>query len=233
MSAGLGEPHPERQALLERIARLGVRPFQSQVVQSPWNTVVDAPSLHREVKDRIRKIVSTCHDPEAIRCLTVESPAGGGKTHLLAWTRQMLDERNDAVFIYVPPYTPGAPGGSAMEQHVMRATLDALWLRSRRQQANFERAVRSFLVGCYDRIIDSGQGIKETLLRRDFLEPTVSAFASAHRSGGAAGPVGGLATGLRPPSFPGSRRSLTSPGSTRPGAMAWRRTGTPSQPPAS
>src|SRR3954471_21974925 len=87
-------------ALLERVAFLGARPFASQVVQSPWNAVVDAPSLHGQVKERIRALVAGCGQPEAIRCLTVVAPPGYGKTHMLAWTRQLLDERKDAVFVY-------------------------------------------------------------------------------------------------------------------------------------
>jgi hypothetical protein len=157
------ESRTEHDVLLERIAFLGSRPFQQQVVQTPWNTVIDAPSLHREVKERIRTLVNTCGQDQAIRCLTVVGTTGYGKTHLLAWTRQLLDERDDAVFVYVPPYAPGGPGSPSPEQHVIGAVLDALWLRSRRQQTCFEQAVRSFLVGCYDQVIDSGQGIKETL----------------------------------------------------------------------
>src|SRR5262245_2461271 len=129
-NAGSNGERKRDATLLERVAFLGPRPFASQVVQSPWNTVVDAPSLHGQVKDRIRTLVVGCGQPEAIRCLTVAAPAGYGKTHLLAWTRQLLDERNDAVFVYVSPYAPGTPGGVTLEQHVMRATLDALWSRS-------------------------------------------------------------------------------------------------------
>ncbi len=153
------------QTLLEQVAFLGARPFASQVVQSPWTTVMDAASLHGQVKDRIRTLVAGCGQPEAIRCLTVAAPSGYGKTHLLAWTRQLLDERNDSVFVYVSPYTPGTPGGVTLEQHVMRATLDALWSRSLRQKASFEQAARSFLVGCYDRVIDTGsiRDIRDTL----------------------------------------------------------------------
>jgi hypothetical protein len=154
-----------REALLEQVAFLGTHPFANQVVQSPWNTVIDAPSLHREIKDRIRALVAGCGQEQAIRCLTVVGPAGYGKTHLLAWTRQLLDERNDAVFVHVSPYMPGTPAGMTHEQHVMRAVLDALWSRSRRQQTAFEQAVRSFLVECYDGIIDreSARTIRETL----------------------------------------------------------------------
>jgi hypothetical protein len=153
------------QTLLERVAFLGARPLASQVVQSPWNTVVDAPSLHREVKDCIRTLVAGCGQPEAIRCLTVAAPAGYGKTHLLAWTRQLLDERNDSVFVYVSPYNPGTPGGVTLEQHVMRAVVDALWSRSRRQQAGFEQGVRTLLVGGYDHTVDTASvhDIKEVL----------------------------------------------------------------------
>ncbi len=153
------------QVLLDRIASLGVRPFASQVVQSPWNTVVDVPELHRQVKDCILDLVAGCGQIDAIRCLTVVSTSGYGKTHLLAWTRQLLDERKDSLFVYVSPYNPGSVGGVTVEQHVMRATLEALWSRSVRQKSGFEHAVRSFLVGCYDRVIDAGsvRDIRETL----------------------------------------------------------------------
>jgi hypothetical protein len=57
--------------------------------------VVDAPALHATVKDNVRSVVGQCRQPEATPCLTVVAPAGYGKTHLLAWTRQLLDERND------------------------------------------------------------------------------------------------------------------------------------------
>src|SRR5437764_12345549 len=95
---------PARDALLQKIAGLGVRPFQHQVGQSPWHPTVDGPSLHRGVKDRIRSVVDGCGQPQAIRCLTVTANAGYGKTHLLAWTRELLEQRNNAVFVYVPPY---------------------------------------------------------------------------------------------------------------------------------
>jgi hypothetical protein len=155
----------ECQTLMEHVSFLGARPFASQVVHSPWNVVIDAPSLHRAVKDCIRTLVADCCQPAAIRCLTIAAPAGYGKTHLLAWTRQLLDERDDAVFVYVSPYFPGTPGGVTFEQHVMRATLDALRSRSLRQKNGFEQAIRSFLVACYDRAIDTGtaRSIKEVL----------------------------------------------------------------------
>ena len=182
----------------------GVRPFATQVVQSPWNAVIDAPSLHREVKDRIRKLVSDCGQPHAIRCLTVAAPPGYGKTHLLAWTRQLLDKHNDAVFVYVSPFTPGGPSTVTFEQHVMRATLDALWSRSRRQQSCFEQSVRTFLVGCYDRIIDRGspREIKGTLRIGSFLKPTVPSVPTTDRPARHAGSTRGAAAS---PGSPGLR----------------------------
>jgi hypothetical protein len=83
-------------------------PFRYQVMHSPWDPVIDAPSLHREVKNHIRTLVNECGQDKAIRCLTVVGPPGYGKTHLVAWMRQLLDERDDAVFVYVPPYAPAA-----------------------------------------------------------------------------------------------------------------------------
>jgi hypothetical protein len=162
---GIGE---KNESLLERVAFLGARPFHQQVVQSPWSTVIDAPSLHREVKERIHCLINTCEKAEATRCLTLVGNSGYGKTHLLAWMRNLLDERGDAVFVYVSPYGAAGQANLSPEQHVMGATLDALWLRSRRQQTCFEQAVRSFLVSCYDRIVDSGQGIKEVLRAGSF-----------------------------------------------------------------
>lgn len=150
----------EQQPLLERIAFLGARPFQDQVVQTPWSTVADAPSLHRHVKDLIARTVRTCGQPEAIRCLTFIANAGYGKTHLLAWTRQWLEEDKDvnAVFVYVSPYAAGGQASLSLEQHVLRAVVDALWLRSRRQQAHCEQTLRPLLAGSYDRIINAGRG---------------------------------------------------------------------------
>ncbi len=150
----------EEETLRKRIAFLGARPFQDQVVQTPWSTVIDAPSLHRDLKERIRGLIRTCGQAQAIRCLTFIANAGYGKTHLLAWTRQMLEENNnkDAVFVYVSPYAAGGTTNSSLEQHVMRAVLDALWLRSRRQQSICEQTVRGLLVRAYDGIIDSGGG---------------------------------------------------------------------------
>jgi hypothetical protein len=159
------EAQATREVLLQKVAFLGPRPFQVQVVQSPWHAITDAPSLHKDIKERIRTLLDQCGQEQAIRCLTATAPPGYGKTHLLAWTRQLLDQRKDAVFVYVPPYNPGSPGGPSPEQHVMRAALDSLWLRSRRQQASFELAVRTLLVECYDGIIDSdsSSAIKDTL----------------------------------------------------------------------
>jgi DNA-binding XRE family transcriptional regulator len=150
----------ERTALLERIAFLGARPFQDQVVQTPWSTVIDAPSLHRSVKELIARTIQACGQSQAIRCLTFIANAGYGKTHLLAWTRQMVEGEKDnrAVFVYVSPYAAGELLSLSLEQHVFRAVVDALWLRSRRQQALCEYALRALLVESYDRILDSGHG---------------------------------------------------------------------------
>ncbi len=150
----------DRDVLLERIAFLGARPFQDQVVQTPWSTVIDAPSLHRRVKELIAQTIRTCRQSQAIRCLTFIANAGYGKTHLLAWTRQMVEGEKDnrTVFVYVSPYAAGELASLSLEQHVLRAVVDALWLRSRRQQSLCEHALRSMLVDSYDRLLDSGKG---------------------------------------------------------------------------
>ena len=147
----------KNEMLLERIAFLGARPFQEQVVQTPWSAVIDAPSFHHNVKELIRGIARTCGQPQAIRCLTFIASSGYGKTHLLAWTRQMLEADKGTVFVYVPPYVAGGVGGTSLEQHVLRAVVDALWLRSRRQQTLCEQTIRDLLVNGYDRIVDSGR----------------------------------------------------------------------------
>lgn len=151
--------------LLQRISFLGPRPFHHQVVQSPWDTVVDADSLHADLKKLVQTTLAECGQARAIRCLTITAPPGYGKTHLLAWTRHTIDQRKDAVFVYIPPYLPGSPGGASFEQHLMRSTVEALWRRSRRQQITFEQAVRRRLVAAYDRIVKTGPAgkIKEAL----------------------------------------------------------------------
>src|SRR5215218_1338110 len=108
------------EALRQLVARCGARPFHRQVVQSPWSTVRDVPVLHANVKSLIVSTLAGCRQPDAVRCLTIVAPPGYGKTHLLAWTRQQIDQFPDAVFVYVSPYTPGSPGSPDPDQHLIR-----------------------------------------------------------------------------------------------------------------
>jgi hypothetical protein len=147
-----------REDLRRRIAALGARPFLHQVVQSPWDPVIDVEPLYREAKEQILEMIATCDQPGAGRCVTVHAPAGYGKTHLLAWTRQQLDNRNDALFIYIPPYI-GENG--PLETHLLRFTLEALRLRSTREEQLFGDAVRNFLVKCYNHMVTSRRGAAE------------------------------------------------------------------------
>ncbi len=144
-----------RKLLLKGIASLGAKPFYQQVVQSPWNTVIDVENLQAEAKGRIHQVIEDCPQRTAPRCLTIHAPAGYGKTHLLAWTRQRLDEQHDAIFVYVPPYRPGS---GSLEHHLLQSVLDALKLRSRRQSEQFNATIRNHLIKVYDTLITTRNG---------------------------------------------------------------------------
>src|SRR5947209_3996390 len=111
----------------EALRALGALPFHQQVVQSPWSVVYDAPLLYQDVKGLIAAVVDGCSRPAAVPCLTVTAPPGYGKTHLLAWNRQRLEQSRTAVFVYIPPYFPDS---GPFDNHVLRAVLDALCLHS-------------------------------------------------------------------------------------------------------
>lgn len=135
------------ESLRQLLSDLGARPFHQQVVQSPWSVIYDAEHLHKDVKGHITEVVDGCAQRDAIRCLTVIAPPGYGKTHLLAWNRQRLEQSRSAIFIYVPPYSPDS---GPFENHVLRATLDTLCLHSPWQQQQLTEAVHSLLVSAYD-----------------------------------------------------------------------------------
>lgn len=161
-------PADARKQLIETIAPLGDLPFQHEIVQSPWQPVVDVEGLHQGVKGKIRQVLKTCGEPEVARCLTVTAPSGYGKTHLLGWTRQYLDEQGGGVFIYVPPYKPDSP---VVETFILRAVLDSLRHSSPRQTELFRDRVRKFLVDeVYDRKVQRRKnwrhlGLKYGLIR--------------------------------------------------------------------
>lgn len=138
-----------RKELLAKIAALGERPFLHEVVQSPWQSIVDVEGLHRSVKEKIVQVVKGCKAGGLPQCLTVVAPPGHGKTHLLGWARQHLDEQTDVLFVYVPPYTSDS---GPLENYLLGATIDALRRHgSFRQSSHFEERVREFLVRVYDR----------------------------------------------------------------------------------
>jgi hypothetical protein len=143
-------PWDSREALRQRLRALGARPFHQQVVQSPWSTVYDVDLLHQEAKGLLAAVVDGCEQPDAIRCLTVSAPSGYGKTHLLAWTRQQLEQSQKGLFAYIPPYSPDS---GPFENHVLRAVLESLRLRSPRHLERLNAEMRSFLVGNYDAYI--------------------------------------------------------------------------------
>ncbi len=143
--------------LLVQVKTRGARPFSQQVVRSPWQSVVDVPTLNKGVKERIREVIghSNTDNPH---CLTIIAPPGYGKTHLLAHTRAALEKENSTLFVYVPPYTPD---NDSFGNHLVRATLDSLRRRSLRQAALFQQMVRSFLVEVYDQMINDNQNLRE------------------------------------------------------------------------
>jgi hypothetical protein len=149
-------PREPAEGLRQRLRALGARPFHQQVVQSPWSVVYDADRLYQDVKGLVAQVVDGCGRPDAIRCLTITAPAGYGKTHLLAWNRQRLEQSHSAVFVYVPPYSPDS---GPFENHVLRAALDALLLHSPWQRELLNEKVRSFFVDAYDDYIESGRPV--------------------------------------------------------------------------
>jgi DNA-binding XRE family transcriptional regulator len=144
--------------LRQRLRTLGARPFHQQVVQSPWSVVYDADLLYPEVKGLVAQVVDGCGQANAVRCLTVIATLGYGKTHLLAWNRQRLEQSRSAVFVYVPPYSPDS---GPFENHVLRAALDALCLHSPWQRELLNERVRLFLVDAYDGYIVSGRRLSQ------------------------------------------------------------------------
>ncbi len=144
------------EGLRERLRALGARPFHQQVVQSPWSVVYDADLLYQDVKGLVAQVVDGCGRQDTVRCLTITAPPGYGKTHLLAWNRRRLEQTRSAVFVYVPPYFPES---LPFENHVLRATLDALLLHSPWQRDLLNEKVQSVLVDAYDEYIAAGQPV--------------------------------------------------------------------------
>ena len=103
--------------LRKRLALSEVRPFVHQVVQSPWDDIIDANGLHGSIQERIRKLIEHCSAAEAIRCLTIIAQQGYGKTQLFAWVRQWLETGDRGAFVYVTPYL------------LRRLAIQALWAR--------------------------------------------------------------------------------------------------------
>lgn len=134
-------PTLEQPELIRKLA--SARPFLKQVVQSPWDGVHDTESIHREARERVRQLLIECLQPAAIRGLTVVAPPGYGKTHLLAWARWFLERQNAGALIYVTPYLFGSE--TSFASHVVRATVQALWLRARSQAERCDQGVRTAL----------------------------------------------------------------------------------------
>jgi DNA-binding XRE family transcriptional regulator len=137
---------------------LGARPFQQEVVQSPWNPVIDVDDLHAGVKKHIRQLLATCGGANAARCLTIHAQPGYGKTHLLSWTRQEIEGGNSGFFAYVPPFHPE---NGSFEQHVVRSVFESLRHRSHRQRERFEVSVQAFLVRQYDDCVNRRHRLRD------------------------------------------------------------------------
>src|SRR5207248_2869321 len=127
------------------------------IVDSPWQSVIDSSAPHGALKELIRATIDGCTEDPAERCLTLVAQAGYGKTHLLAYGRQLTDEWG-GIFVFVPPFASNTPAAS-FEQHLMRSAFEALnGRRSQRQRERFGEAVRSQLVAAYDRVVEAGDG---------------------------------------------------------------------------
>ncbi len=154
--------YAERVELLRILARLNAQPFVNQVAQSPWDDLVDVPTLHAEAKERIRQMVERCERSGEIRIQTIIGQAGYGKTHLLAWLRQELEKAGRGVLIYVPPYRFGSPDAMSFEQHLLQSTYQSFWQRSPHREQLVRRIQRD-LVDCYDNMVMSSHSKKEAL----------------------------------------------------------------------
>jgi hypothetical protein len=159
-------PAATRKELLGVIAKFGDRPFQHEIVQSPWEPVVDVEGLHRPVKDTILRVLKTCGEPDTTRCLTVTGPSGYGKTHLLGWAREQLDLHDTGVFVYIPPYLADS---GVVENFILQAVIDSLRHSSPRQCALFGGKVREFLVEVYDRKVRHRKNWRHLGLRYGLL----------------------------------------------------------------
>ncbi len=156
-------PSLSREDLLKKLQSVGIMPFFQRVVQSPTHPVIDVPSLHKEAKDRIKKVIQGCQEPNAVRCFTFHAPPGYGKTHLLSWTRQYLEQQEDlnTLFIYVPPYLAG---GKPLENHLLESTYQALWISSQRDK--LITPVHQLLVNSYDHVIKERKKIGDLKIPR-------------------------------------------------------------------
>lgn len=143
----MNEPNRlDREDLWRQLQRLHAHPFNNEVVHSPWSDIIDVETLYQDVKEKIREVVqNTQHN--GTRCLTVRAAPGFGKTHLLAWTRAMVQQAEQMVFIFVPPYTGE---GSQMEEHILRSVFDSL--RQPSQFDVFKNQVRDFLARVHDKL---------------------------------------------------------------------------------
>lgn len=147
---------PTEPTLLAHLARQGARPFEEAVVQSPWTDVLDCTGLYPHPKDRLLRLIRECPNTGNVaRCAVILAPPGYGKTHLLAWLRQQLAERREALFVYVPPVLPT---GLPLDNHLVRAAVDSLELQPAALVA-YSANLRTHLVQAYDEAIFK-RGIK-------------------------------------------------------------------------
>ena len=153
----------------DAIGRLGAKPFQSKIVQTPWSAVVDSSLLHQSTREELSRMLNECGQKDTIRCATIVGITGYGKTHLLAWLRAQIDADQQSVFIYVPAFTPASRDKEYFEQHVARSVYEALFAESVRHKETFANAVRTILVRCYDRVIESRGDIEKILGRGGFF----------------------------------------------------------------
>ena len=154
--------------LLRKIAQIGDAPFQSEVIRSPWEPLIDVKQHNQLAKNNILDMLCDSKKVDKPHSLVIVAAPGKGKTHLLTWTRLQLENDQDIAFVYISPYR--SQYGS-IAQHIFNSVLISLFKSSASQQAEIEKRIRKSVVSTYDKMVKGKEGrrvlkIKWTLLSR-------------------------------------------------------------------
>ncbi len=140
--------------------------FEHQVIRSPWDSIVDVETLHHKAKERLKDLLKNLQANRGSRCLTVHSSPGYGKTHLLAWVRQEIEQIKSVLFVSVPPYS--FAGARTFDEHILLATIAAMFNHSREKLELIQGKMLQFLCKSYDAIVERGGSGKKILRTGSF-----------------------------------------------------------------